>query len=224
MKPGSSEQQVVEAAREERRAREQHARTAPTWATTSPLRTRAWPVPPTTPPASSLRVPATPDRVAWMAGAMPKSSAVAIDRAEREGHHAQMGSDESVTDPSLAPGREPIEQRAGPRRDDQPERSARERQHEALGELLADDPHAAGAERETDRDLLVTRRRAREQQVRHVRAGDHAAGDRPWPSGRSAASENRRRMSDSPFWPGISTSALAEEARSGTVRWRRCIP
>ena len=58
------------------------------------------------------------------------------------------------------------------RADRRADRAARDRQHQALGQDLTDDASAAGAEREPDRDLALTRRAAREQQVRDVRADD----------------------------------------------------
>ena len=49
---------------------------------------------------------------------------------------------------------------------------ADERQQHALGEHLADQPAAAGAERRADRQLALTRRRPREHEVADVRARD----------------------------------------------------
>ena len=48
-----------------------------------------------------------------------------------------------------------------------------EREDQALGEELPYQSPSAGAQRGTDRHLALTRRRLRQQQVRHVRAGDH---------------------------------------------------
>ena len=50
--------------------------------------------------------------------------------------------------------------------------TARGREQQALGEELADESSAPGAERRAHRELAMTRRRAREQQIRHVRARD----------------------------------------------------
>ena len=54
------------------------------------------------------------------------------------------------------------------------------RQQRALGQQLHDQPAAPGAERQADGDLLLPRRRARQQQVRDVGARDqqHQADDR----------------------------------------------
>ena len=70
---------------------------------------------------------------------------------------------------------------AGFHQADEPDAGEREReadggghagQHQALGEQLPHHAESAGAERRTDRDLALPAFGAREQQVRHVRAGD----------------------------------------------------
>ena len=55
---------------------------------------------------------------------------------------------------------------------EQPDRSANKRQHQALNQQLTHDAPARGAERRAYGDLTRSVRRAREQQVRDVRAGD----------------------------------------------------
>ena len=54
----------------------------------------------------------------------------------------------------------------------QTERAAGERQQHAFGEQLTDDPPPACAQRRAHGHFFLSPRRAREQQVRHVRAGD----------------------------------------------------
>ncbi len=56
---------------------------------------------------------------------------------------------------------------------------AMRRQHQALGEQLADEVDAGGAECEPDGDFPPACGRPREQQVRHVRAGheEHESDD-----------------------------------------------
>ena len=49
---------------------------------------------------------------------------------------------------------------------------AEQAEQDALGEELPDQPRAAGAERRPHGDLARARLRARQQQVRHVDAGD----------------------------------------------------
>ncbi len=61
--------------------------------------------------------------------------------------------------------------RAGPR-EHEPGQAAAGRQHEALGRELPQEPRAAGAERAAHRHLALARGRAREEQVRDVRARD----------------------------------------------------
>ena len=65
-----------------------------------------------------------------------------------------------------------VEQLQARPRHHEPERRAEQPDHDRLGEQLADDPQPAGAERRADRDLAMADRRAREQQVGDVRAGD----------------------------------------------------
>ena len=67
----------------------------------------------------------------------------------------------------------------GPVRDQEAEAAGEEREQQALGEELAHQPAARGAEREAHRHLALARRRAREQQVRDVRAGDQQHQARP---------------------------------------------
>ena len=68
------------------------------------------------------------------------------------------------------------------RRQQQAERAAAERQQDALGQQLADDAAAAGAERRADGDLPLPRQRPRQQQVGDVGARDQQHEGRPTPS------------------------------------------
>ena len=56
--------------------------------------------------------------------------------------------------------------------EDQAEHAADDRQHDAFGQQLADDPAARAADRRADRDLAPAAGRAHEQEVRDVGAGD----------------------------------------------------
>jgi len=74
-------------------------------------------------------------------------------------------------------GREPgqherDEAAEGPEREQRAERAARERDQHALREQLLNQAAARRSERQAQRDLAAARGRAREQQVRDVRAGD----------------------------------------------------
>src|SRR6266516_5710715 len=59
-----------------------------------------------------------------------------------------------------------------PEREQQPQRAAEQREQRAFGQQLADQAKPSGAESGADGDLTLARRRARQQQVRGVGAGD----------------------------------------------------
>ena len=59
-----------------------------------------------------------------------------------------------------------------PIRDEQPGGAGEQREEQALGQELADEAAARRAERQPDRHLVTPGRRARQQQVRDVGAGD----------------------------------------------------
>ena len=67
--------------------------------------------------------------------------------------------------------------------EEQADAAADEAEHHALDQQLTDDAPARGAEGDADGDLARPMRRAREQQVGDVRAGDeqHEARRRPSP-------------------------------------------
>ena len=117
------------------------------------------------------------DAGSWIAGATPKIKPVTIAA--------------SVVNASVQPStwrrssmRDARQRQAGQRarpehRERQAKRRAGARQHDAFGQHLRDQAAAARAQREADRDLLLTRGRARQQQVRQVRAHDqHHDADR----------------------------------------------
>ena len=64
------------------------------------------------------------------------------------------------------------QQLAQPDRQHQARAAAHERQHQALGQHLAHQPSASRAKRQSNRDLLLPARRARQQQVGDVCARD----------------------------------------------------
>ena len=64
------------------------------------------------------------------------------------------------------------QQLLAPVADEDAERAAHRREQQALGQQLANQTPARRAERQPDRDLLLPRRRAREQQVGDVGADD----------------------------------------------------
>ena len=110
----------------------------------------------------------------WSAGIRPKISPVASETADGEGDdHPVETDDRAVLADARQAGGVDRQQRAdaGPS-DEQPEHSAGERQHDALGQELADDAPARAADGGADRDLAAASGRADEQQVRDVCARD----------------------------------------------------
>ena len=57
-------------------------------------------------------------------------------------------------------------------RQQQADQPARDGEHEAFGQQLPDDAPAAGAEGGAHGHFFLPRERTRQQQVRHIRAGD----------------------------------------------------
>src|SRR5262249_13501298 len=64
------------------------------------------------------------------------------------------------------------ERALAPEREDDAERAAQRREQDALGQQLPDQTSPPGADRKPHADLRPSQRRARQQQVRHVGAGD----------------------------------------------------
>ncbi len=97
---------------------------------------------------------------------------------EREGGHARVDGDlVESREPGGSPPRQEGDAGAGEQQAEEP-RGRRDRG--GLDEPLPDEPAAARAERRAHRRLLLAREPLREQQVRHVGAGDEQhEGDRP---------------------------------------------
>ncbi len=107
---------------------------------------------------------------ACSAGQIPKSRPVASDKTKREAEHAPV--DAGVNGGRHA-GRDQLQQRDDQRaRGQEAERAAGERQHDAFGQKLPEEPAATGAEGHPHRELARARRGADEQQIRDVRARD----------------------------------------------------
>ena len=169
-----------------------------TWTTTSALRSRTAALLPATLPASSFSVGASRGRVACSAGTRPNrmpvttvaaNAAPATRRSiavEMKGSSADTSSESSGAIEAVAISR--------PRA---PPASAMTR---ALDQQLLDDAPPAGAEREADGDLALTRRGARDLQVGDVGAGNqqHAADQRHQHPQRL---RERRRAYDQPCAP-----------------------
>ena len=99
--------------------------------------------------------------------------------------------------------------RIEPNGDERAGRSAREGQQQALGEELADDAHAAGAERKANRDLALTREAARQREVGEVDARDeqHDTHGAEQHEGRAPAGAGSMRSSSSGNGRGASLFA-----------------
>ena len=69
-------------------------------------------------------------------------------------------------------GPQPDERVAPPAREHDAQEAADGREHDALGQPFADEPHAARSEGGPDRQALLPRESARHEQARHVGAGD----------------------------------------------------
>ncbi len=116
---------------------------------------------------------------------------------EREGEHAAVESD--GLDARELLGAERDEEVRSPQGEKRSAGAAEKREHEALGQELAEHPGAAGPESGADRDLPLSRRRAREQHV-----GDVGAGDQE--------DERHRRQEHEERRPDVSDHGLLERS------------
>ena len=87
-----------------------------------------------------------------------------------EGEHADV--DARLGDARHVGSRDPGQQARGPHREDEAGHAARPGERETLDEQLPRDPHAIGAQRETQRQLPPSRDGADQHQVADVRAAD----------------------------------------------------
>ena len=117
----------------------------------------------------------------------------------------------------------PHEQAAEPAGEEEPEDGAQSREHEALAEQLPRQPGARGAERQAYAQLVAPRRRAREQQVGDVGAGDeqheadddHQRGERPLIASAQSRAAGRRRVERERFLQVVLLVVLAPVLRHG---------
>jgi hypothetical protein len=110
-------------------------------------------------------------------------------RGEREQQNG--GVERNAFGAGKTPGEERGQRVDAPRRQEEAERAAGERQHDALGEHLPHDAPARRAERRADGELPLAGGRSREHQVGHVGAGDeqderHGREQDPQPGTRPA--------------------------------------
>ena len=153
--------------------------------TTRALRTQLRPRLSVDPRLASFRALVMTEPDACSAGARPKT--MPVTSAMTTVKPSAVPSSADVAQQRNAHGFELRQQARAAQREDEAEHRAAARQHEALGEHLRQQPSAAGAERHADGDFLLTRRHAREQQVRQVgaddqhhhrdRAGEHPHGE-----------------------------------------------
>ena len=139
-------------------------------------------------------------------------------RRSRRRRRARTGTRRSRTDASNRSGRSaPRSSRddvraADPLTDDVARESAEARKQQALGDHLPDEPPAARAERRANGHLALPRRRAHEQQVRDVHAGEqqHEPGDRE--------PEDAARAE----WPRAPRASASAARAAPASRARRC--
>ena len=129
-------------------------------------------------PACPLSVVSRLGLVLCQAGNSPKSRPVPIVTRGGEQQHRAVHPDLQRLGGFVGQHREDQVER--PSRHEQAGEAADHRQHHRLGQQLADQLPAVGADRQADRHLARPRRRPRQQQVGDVRAGDEQdqAGDR----------------------------------------------
>ena len=108
---------------------------------------------------------------------MPKSTPVGSETSQREREQPRVDAS------GRRRQRELLHQPHRPVRQDHSGDAAQQRQHRALGEVLPRHAPRPRPERQPDRELAAPRDRARQQQVRHVRARDdeHEGGDQRQP-------------------------------------------
>ena len=124
-------------------------------------------------PRESLRDPAeqTASPLARIAGSSPNSDAGRHREQKRKSQDARDRRPRSSIRGTLT-GTIAREQRKRQRAPGHAERAARAAQHHALGQQLSNQPAAPGAERRAHSHFARAVHRAREQQIRDVRAGD----------------------------------------------------
>ena len=128
---------------------------------------RAWCASPATDPASSRSVRLSSSCRSSGAGAMPKRMAVTSESSAVNRPTRRSGAVERARDNWLA-WHHADQQLAQPDRQHQARAAAHERQYQALGQQLADQTSASRAKRQTNRNLLLPARRARQQEVGDV--------------------------------------------------------
>ena len=148
-------------------------RASPTWATARVARARferSSRKPPVDWALPSFRVRTRSSRDHWRAGAVPNSNPRRDREPQRERH--DQGVEAHLVEPRDVAGYEGRHRAQHHHRRGQPEHATAHAQHDALGQELANEPPAARAEGRTQGQGPLARDAAREQQPRHVDAGD----------------------------------------------------
>ena len=140
-----------------------------TSAITAPSRSQRPDEPPTRRPLERS-TSITSGRDAFHAGSTPKISAAANDASARKREHRAVERHRGGARQAL--GRQLNQRVDAELREQQAGRAADRREHDALGDQLANDAPAVAADRRAHRQLALARRGAHQQQVRDVRAGD----------------------------------------------------
>ncbi len=118
----------------------------------------------------SFNVWETPARLARSAGNAPKRTAVRRVTPNREEHRAVVERYRTRSQQRGPGGRREQTEHPGSEQDAQC--ASDEREEGAFAERSAEEPASRGAERGADRDVALAAVCAREEKVRHVRAGD----------------------------------------------------
>ncbi len=138
--------------------------------TTNPWCSRRLPRPPSARGPSSRSTSAGLVIESCKRGQQTRDEAAADRGGQQEQQHAHVEAD--GVGPRQRSGCEVAKRHRAAPRDEQSDRAGQQRQHDVLGERLADQPHPAGAKGRSHRKLRSTRRRARQHEARDVRTRD----------------------------------------------------
>ena len=178
----------------------------------------------------SLRAPTASVAVACHAGSSPKSSAAVTVRPTRKTAIGAIESEATARTPDRPRRASRRAHGAAPTATAAAARPPAAASDETLGDELAHQPAAAGAEREPQRHLGSASGAAREQQVREVRARDQQQDRRRPPAAPSATWTAPARLYDAPRDAVGDLQALIEElgaafpGRGGAVEGDRGLP
>ena len=194
-----------------------------TSATMSAPRSRSRAGPPAVPRAPSFITSARSAREARSAGSEAEQKPGGERQGQREAQHARI--DRGLGEPRHAAGPSARRPATPAQATSTPTRAAQQRQQQALDQQLPHEAPARRAERRADGDLAPPHRRAREQQVRHVRAGDeehHADGAGQREEERPRIADHEALQRERAGCRGPSPRPPAAGARTTRCALRRC--